>query len=327
MAKAPNTDNYVLGRGRLSFARIVDGVQENERPLGNAPALTFSLEVERLDHFSSMSGLRSKDKTVVTQVTPTLSFTLDEINDDNLNLLFMGSKETVTQAADDDVATVLAAVSEGHYYSLDAREVGIWKVAISGTTGGPFQVGETLTGGTSSATATIEKISATFLYLSGITGTFSASETVTGGTSTATATAGGAQTFDTTDVVVFDTDTPTTFYVKGTDYSVDSFAGRILIPSGSGADGMNITVQYGNNAVTYHRLVGLQSTSVEGLVRFVSDYPEGPQMEARFWKVNLAPDGDTAFIGDDWSTIQFSGEILKDEENHPNEPYMELFVQ
>ena len=63
--------------------------------------------------------------------------------------------------------------------------------------------GETITGGTSGATATIERVGMQagawdgsgvgYLVLSGITGTFSASETITGGTSGGTAVAGGAQ--------------------------------------------------------------------------------------------------------------------------------------
>jgi hypothetical protein len=63
--------------------------------------------------------------------------------------------------------------------------------------------GETITGGTSGATATVERVvkqsgawagsAAGYLVLSGVTGTFSAAETVTGGTSTGTVAASGAQ--------------------------------------------------------------------------------------------------------------------------------------
>lgn len=73
------------------------------------------------------------------------------------------------------------------------------------TAGGTAEMeeGETITGGTSGATATVERIirqsggwsgtAAGYLVLSGITGTFQAAETITGGTSGSTATAGGAQ--------------------------------------------------------------------------------------------------------------------------------------
>ena len=64
---------------------------------------------------------------------------------------------------------------------------------ISGETG-TFVIGETVTGGTSSATGVIAKVFSDGLVLTTITGTFSANETITGGTSSATATVAGALT-------------------------------------------------------------------------------------------------------------------------------------
>jgi len=54
-------------------------------------------------------------------------------------------------------------------------------------TGGPFQVGETITGGTSAATAKVDVVGSGFLEVSTISGTFQAAETITGGTSSASA--------------------------------------------------------------------------------------------------------------------------------------------
>ena len=75
---------------------------------------------------------------------------------------------------------VMGAMSSGVYF------------AISGVTG-TFQVGETVTGGTSSATATVVAVSkeADYLLVTIASGTFTAAgETITGGTSSATATLG-----------------------------------------------------------------------------------------------------------------------------------------
>lgn len=58
--------------------------------------------------------------------------------------------------------------------------------------GSGFSVGETITGGTSTATAQVLKTSTSFLWVDTVSGTFSAAETVTGGTSSATATVGAA---------------------------------------------------------------------------------------------------------------------------------------
>ena len=65
-----------------------------------------------------------------------------------------------------------------------------------GSVSGTFSAGETLTGGSSAATASITSIpTATSLALTVPTGTFTASETVTGGTSAATATVSSAVDF------------------------------------------------------------------------------------------------------------------------------------
>ncbi len=65
------------------------------------------------------------------------------------------------------------------------------RIVIGAVTGGPFQAGETVTGGTSSATGTVliaAADGALYLYIRLLTGTFQADETLTGGTSGATAT-------------------------------------------------------------------------------------------------------------------------------------------
>jgi len=58
----------------------------------------------------------------------------------------------------------------------------------------------------------------------------------------------------------------------------------------------------------------------------VSDNPAGTQQELEIWRCSLTPTGDTAMIGDDWSTLGFVGEVLKDATNHPNSPYMNIIM-
>tara|TARA_R100001244_G_C5165169_1_gene131372 strand:+ start:1466 stop:2368 length:903 start_codon:yes stop_codon:yes gene_type:complete len=68
-----------------------------------------------------------------------------------------------------------------------------------GSVSGTFSAGETLTGGTSAATASITSVpTATSLAITLPTGTFTASETITGGTSAATATVSSAVDFEDT---------------------------------------------------------------------------------------------------------------------------------
>ncbi|HET6495554.1 MAG TPA: hypothetical protein VM013_09225 [Dehalococcoidia bacterium] len=60
---------------------------------------------------------------------------------------------------------------------------------ISGVSGGPFTVGETVTGGTSGATAEVRTQTATHLMLKALAGVLEVGETLTGSSSGATATA------------------------------------------------------------------------------------------------------------------------------------------
>lgn len=64
------------------------------------------------------------------------------------------------------------------------------EIAGAGSISGTFQYGETVTGGTSSATGTYRGQDGTLVYIDTLTGTFQAAETITGGTSAATFTSG-----------------------------------------------------------------------------------------------------------------------------------------
>ncbi len=80
-----------------------------------------------------------------------------------------------------DVTTPSGAVkmdlADGPYAQLNHGSV----------TGGPYQVGETITGGTSGETAVVKEVGSGYLLIAAQSGTFTASETLTGGTSGATA--------------------------------------------------------------------------------------------------------------------------------------------
>lgn len=59
----------------------------------------------------------------------------------------------------------------------------------------------------------------------------------------------------------------------------------------------------------------------EYALRFVSDNPSGPNEEWVFWRVKLSPNGAFSLIGEEWSTLSFTGEGLADTTGHPTSPY------
>ena len=89
---AASIDNYTVGKGIVSFkptggASYVD--------MGNCTEFEFTPEIEKLDHFSSREGVRTKDKSVVLQKSGTVRLVLDEWSVDNLKLAVLGSSAVV----------------------------------------------------------------------------------------------------------------------------------------------------------------------------------------------------------------------------------------
>lgn len=104
-AQMSATRDYTLGKGKVLFQP--DG-QTAFMDLGNAPAFTISVSIDKLEHFSSRSGLSTKDLEVITKLGMGGSFTLDEPKPDNLRMFVMAASNT----AADQGAAALGAVDD-----------------------------------------------------------------------------------------------------------------------------------------------------------------------------------------------------------------------
>ena len=85
---SPNVDNYFIGKGIVKFQP--DGATGYVH-LGNAPEVEWSPNLDILDHFSSMAGVRSKDRKVIREKSATVRVVLEELTPDNLGLALMGT--------------------------------------------------------------------------------------------------------------------------------------------------------------------------------------------------------------------------------------------
>jgi hypothetical protein len=248
---APNTLNYMVGKGKVYFSRL----DENNNPLGeldlgNDPVFAVTLENEKLEHYSSMEGVKKKDLSAIISTDMSVKFTLDEINVHNLNLAMFGNDEIgfVTQADGNEVNEAVTA-RLNRYVKLVRRN---------------------LTNGT---------------------------------------------------VVVTDS-TGVTTYVENTDYRIDYSIGRIYCLSTGGIlQGEALLVDYTYGAVRIPKVTPAGRAKVEGLLRFVGDSTYGRDFEIVLWKVQLSVSGDINFISDEWAQMEFTGEVLDDSTNHPNDPY------
>lgn len=114
--------NYSLGRGKLYFSRFIPGTQNPAGfdYIGNTPELSFTIESENLDHFSSDAGVREKDASVPLSTNRTGAFTTDAINPENVSYFFFGSKSLVTVVGGLVTDEPINDIVEGRYYQLGA---------------------------------------------------------------------------------------------------------------------------------------------------------------------------------------------------------------
>jgi hypothetical protein len=104
MPTSPNVQNYHIGKGIVSFKETGAGSYTD---LGNAPSFTYTPTIEKLEHFSSREGIKTKDFTAITTAGATITMTLDEIT--GLNLSFFALAE---QGTDTDGNITLAGLSK-----------------------------------------------------------------------------------------------------------------------------------------------------------------------------------------------------------------------
>lgn len=90
---AASINNYTIGKGIVSIKKTGDS---SFIDMGNCTEFEFTPEVEKLDHFSSREGIKTKDKTVIIQKSGTIRLVLDEWSPENLKLAVLGSAGTVS---------------------------------------------------------------------------------------------------------------------------------------------------------------------------------------------------------------------------------------
>lgn len=112
------TKNYTLGAGKLFFDRMDEnGNLTGEYYIGNTTSLTGSTDETREEHFSSDEASRDKDASVVTQSDQTVGFTTDDIQPENLAMLWKGTAEQLAVAAAPNQTDTLT-VLRGRWYQL-----------------------------------------------------------------------------------------------------------------------------------------------------------------------------------------------------------------
>jgi hypothetical protein len=139
MANPHSTDLYAIGKGVLQIAEFSGGAPGTYTDVGNCPRFEMEPAIERLAHYSSRSGFRTKDKNPIVQTEYTVNFDLDEMAASNMAKFLMG---TLTEGFE-----VLGLQATDKEYALrftSDNPTGpnqvwdLWRVTLS--PGGPIQL-------------------------------------------------------------------------------------------------------------------------------------------------------------------------------------------
>lgn len=130
-------NDYTIGRGCVLFRKTG---QTGLCELGNSPDFKLNIESEKLPHFSSKSGLKTKDREVVLQQIFNAAFTLDEPVAKNLALFFMANDPTENTVGSGSVVDEAATSVEGKWIRLGNHNLTKGTVVVTGTAGTPVFV-------------------------------------------------------------------------------------------------------------------------------------------------------------------------------------------
>ncbi len=111
--------NLVLGAGKLFFDRWdEDDLPTGEFYIGNTTTLTRSVDEQRQEHYSSDTAEREKDASIVTRSDVKIGFTTDDIQPENIAMMFKGIAELLTVAPDAAATFTIENVKKGRWYQL-----------------------------------------------------------------------------------------------------------------------------------------------------------------------------------------------------------------
>lgn len=142
-------NSIILGRGELFFDRFnASGIKTGERFLGNCQSFELGIEDEVRDKYSSAEATSPLIKTVNVRRTPNLKIVLDEYDEYNLSLAFMGDKSDYQQtgATITDEVPPVTSVKKGHWFQVGVAPLyrrQLSAVLVKHTSGSPTYVAGT----------------------------------------------------------------------------------------------------------------------------------------------------------------------------------------
>ena len=106
MPATPNPLNYYIGKGIVYFKKSGDS---SYRDLGNVTVFELAPEIVTLPHFSSRTGVKTKDRNVVTEKSAVINLTAEEWSIDNVALALLGGPVEDASSLDSGIFSIFAA--------------------------------------------------------------------------------------------------------------------------------------------------------------------------------------------------------------------------
>jgi hypothetical protein len=140
MKSSPSTSLYTLGRGILSIGEWSGTTPPaSYTDVGNCSKFEVEVTETKLDHYSSRSGTKTKDKSVVLETGYTCTFDLDEMSLFNLRIFLKATlvgKNVLRANTAMDKEYALKFVSDNPAGPDETWE--FWRCLLS--PGGPFSL-------------------------------------------------------------------------------------------------------------------------------------------------------------------------------------------
>ncbi len=109
-----------IGRGKVYLAAMPDEntVGADFRYVGNTTSFKFNSEAETIDHYSSDSSIKLKDKSVILGVDYATEMVTDNMNSDNVAMFFLADKGSLVQSVVASSIETLVSILNGRSYQL-----------------------------------------------------------------------------------------------------------------------------------------------------------------------------------------------------------------
>lgn len=137
---SPNVDNYMIGKGGVWFRPLVSGTLGAWRHVGNVPEFEFENSVERLAHYSSMAGIRSKDLDVIIEQSATIRILLEEFSGPNLAMYLLGEQTGADETAAISIGTATNILGQVAFAANNTigPNWNLWLPSVSFAPSAPF---------------------------------------------------------------------------------------------------------------------------------------------------------------------------------------------